>query len=1475
MNDCSLRTHLYHLCIALTILSCTPEHKNAALVPAGTRKEAAYTSQWQGVPIPCSIKNIDLDSATQSLKKASTTFTQLSDTAAAGKIRVVPVPEDLTVITPGQNGVPLPDTFLVERNVMPAYFQPPEPALVPQKKELAISSISNLGKEQGLESSALLSVIEDQQGELWLGGFRGGVIRYDGHHFFKYAASEGFTDGIVWTMFIDRKGILWFGTYGNGLFSYDGQQFTQYSAAGKFTDSYIKGILEDGQGNLWLGTDGNGLICFNGHQFIQYTEKQGLCSDKVWSIALDRLNNIWVGTNGRGANRFDGNSFTHFSLQKGLSSNTVKSIFEDSQGNLWFGMFGESYGGLDLYTPAESGSSDNGSFTHYTLQEDLKHPSIFTIREDSRGNLWIGTDGDGIYCLEDDHIFALKVQDGIANNNVVGIEEDSWGNMWFSTWGGGIIKYNLNNAITHLPFYKFIEDLDVRCFLEDSNGNFWIGTFGSGLICLKRGHEGIQFIQYTTSEGLFSNNVISIEEGPKGELWLGSSYSGISRFSPSDLEHDQRTSLTHFSLKDGGNAPHGRWIEKDRQGRIWFGSVKQGLYYIDPADPNAIFRHFNFEENCLNDSYSMLQDSRGNLWFGTGCGLIRYRPDDLHMPFDYYPEPAGIAQGPVSGIFEDSQGTIWLATLGDGLYKYEQHKGFTQFTADEGLVSNHVISVNEDQQQRIWLSSEEGITVLVPMSEEEEGAAVSKKLDYKVLTLEKDDGIKSVGIEEKGIYIDRQNFFWVGFNGGVSKIDLNNLKFPDQAPKVKLNSIDVAQRTVDYRRLNDSTYRAELPYGNFLAATFDSVASYHNYPLSPAFSYRQNHLTFHFSAIDWAAPQKIRYRYLLEGLDKDWSPLTKESKADYRNLSPGHYTFRLKAIGAANMWSEIFEYSFHIDPPWWASWWAYLFYFLVLAGLLYFLYRFLLHRQLVLQEARQLRELDQFKTQLYVNITHEFRTPLTVITGMADQVLEHPEHWFREGLTMIKRNGLQLLGLVNQLLDLSRLESGRLPVHLIQDDIIRYFKYLTESFHSYAESRDIRLHLLTGVDELSMDFDPEKIQTIFSNLVGNAIKYTPTGGDVYITVDGGRSTKDDRGLELKIQDNGRGISAAALPHIFDRFYQADNSSSRPGEGTGIGLALTKELVHLLGGSIEVKSREGKGTQFTVYLPVRLKALKAQAIAAVPETPTAGSPPSIITDAVILPVPDTNGEFPLALLIEDNRDVQRYLAGCLQHQYRLEMADNGRTGIEKAIDLVPDIIISDIMMPGKDGFEVVDTLKRDDRTSHIPIILLTAKADLDSRLEGLERGADAYLAKPFEKKELEVRLRKMIEFRQKLSTRYNALTPAGAPNTPAEAKEDAFLQKLRQIVEINLGVEDFGVTQLCRELGGNRTQVHRKLKALTGKSTSQVIRTIRMQRAKELLMSRELNVSEVGNAIGYTNPSQFITEYTKEFGETPGNFKDEG
>jgi|GEM_PF-1744108 len=533
----------------------------------------------------------------------------------------------------------------------------------------------------------------------------------------------------------------------------------------------------------------------------------------------------------------------------------------------------------------------------------------------------------------------------------------------------------------------------------------------------------------------------------------------------------------------------------------------------------------------------------------------------------------------------------------------------------------------------------------------------------------------------------------------------------------------------------------------------------------------------------------------------------------------------------------------------------------------------------ILQQKEELEDLSQVKSRFFTNISHELRTPLTIIGGMVDQIRKQPKEWLDRGLAMIDRNNATLLRLVNQILDLRKLESGTLKLDLTHGDIISYLRYIVESFQSFAESKRIRLHFLDYSKTLEMDYDAEKMLQIISNLLSNAIKFTPEQGEVYLSVNHETGDAKDQ-LLIMVKDTGMGIPKDKLPHVFDRFYQVDDSATREGEGTGIGLALTKELVSLMKGSIRVESYIGKGTTFSLSIPVE-KASADIALAAAEQAELATAlvakeVKSLNTQPLEGISVNANGENAEHLLIiEDNADVVEYLRVLIGDSYFISVAKNGEEGIERAISEIPDIIISDVMMPIKDGFEVCHTLKSNEKTSHIPIILLTAKVDIEAKMDGLRSGADAYLAKPFNEQELSIRLQNLLEIRQKLKQRYQNLEfePVGEEADQLYL-EDNFIKKLRTVIESKLEDTEISIPEICKQMGMSRSQLHKKVKALTNSSTTQVIRSIRLHKAKELLQNAELTISEVAYDVGFKDPAYFSRTFSEEFGMSPRDFRNE-
>jgi len=523
-------------------------------------------------------------------------------------------------------------------------------------------------------------------------------------------------------------------------------------------------------------------------------------------------------------------------------------------------------------------------------------------------------------------------------------------------------------------------------------------------------------------------------------------------------------------------------------------------------------------------------------------------------------------------------------------------------------------------------------------------------------------------------------------------------------------------------------------------------------------------------------------------------------------------------------------------------------------------------------EALRLQELDEAKTRLFTNITHEFRTPLTIILGMARLIREKPEEWLEDGTEKIGNSGKNLLNLVNQMLDLAKLEAGAMPLHNFQQDIILQLRYLVDSFSSMAISRKIRLEFIPGTDHFLMDYDADKLMHILSNLLSNALKYNVDGN--YAEVKAGPAGQGENDFVISVTDNGPGINPEHLPYIFDRFYRIEKDNGKQESGSGLGLTLTKELVRLMKGTISVSSLPDKGTTFTVCLPISNQALLRET-AGFSDFRERWISESYLSGHERKTSSGRKGEESgrhILLIVEDSNDLVDYLEAVLRDDFLMEFAVNGKEGFDKALEFVPDIILSDVMMPEMDGITMLDKIRSDERTSHIPVVMLTAKADIASRLEGIGRGADAYMSKPFHEEELKLRLTKLIEQRNTLRQRYASMGVFTQSDDPTYKMEDAFMMKIRGIMEANLDNEDFGINQLCRGVGMSRAQLYRKFKSLMDKTVNEYLIQFRLYKANEMLKNTSLTASEIAWETGFKNLSHFSRVYRKMYGHSPGSHR---
>jgi len=807
----------------------------------------------------------------------------------------------------------------------------PTKALAPVYKDNAICNIKYLDVDQGMPSSYVYSIIEDRNGNLWFGTYGGGVSKYNGQSFTNYTEKEGLSSNYVVSIIEDRNGNLWFGTYGGGVSKYDGQSFTNYTQKEGLSDNTVWSIIEDRNGNLWFGTNSGGVSKYDGQSFTNYTEKDGLSNNRVWSIIEDSNGNLWFGTDGGGVSKYNGQSFTNYTEKEGLPNNYVWSIIEDSNGNFWFGTDG---GGVSKY--------DGQSFTNYTEKDGLANNIVISIIEAHNGNLLFGTDGGGVSKYDGQSFTNYTEQEGLSNNTIWSIIEDSDENLWLGTYGGGVSKYDGQSFINYTE-QDGLPNNYIVSIIETRDGNLWFGTDGKG-VCK---YDGQSFTNYTEQDGLANNTVVSIIETRDGNLWFGTNGGGVSKY--------DGQSFTNYTEQEGLSNNYVWSIIEDSNGNLWFGTDGGGVSKYDGQS----FTNYTEQDGLANNTvWSIIEDSNRNLWFGTGGGVSKYNGQS----FTNYTEQDGLSDNYVWSIIEGSDGNLWFGTNSGGVSKLVLNKAegsnsykFINYTEKEGLSNNTALSIIEDNKSNIWISTERGLNLLTPQinpslrARNERGnlskqntSITSKQSvnnkhittatsrndeNYTIKTYDKQDGLKGLDFFNNSVFIDSKNRAWWGSGKALTMLDLN-VFYADtikKAPVLEFTNISLKEEFIDYHNLNDSVILNLEGLKNIQGLEdikFTDVEPFYNYPNNLELPYNLNHITFNFSAIDWSSPQKIKYSFILCGLDKEWSQLTAENKADYRGLSYGKYTFKVKAIGEEGIWSEPFAYNFVIHPPLWYTWWA-------------------------------------------------------------------------------------------------------------------------------------------------------------------------------------------------------------------------------------------------------------------------------------------------------------------------------------------------------------------------------------------------------------------------------------------------------------------------------------------------------------------------------------------------------------------------
>lgn len=1361
-------------------------------------------------------------------------------------------------------------------------------------------------QDQDLPSQYISDFFQDSKGFLWI-GTNSGLARYDGYTLQTYQRSYGGSQSLlynIWSIYEDKNGIIWLGG-SEGISQYDRKtgKFSLFPTQGGGLKSpssgYIGSIREDDAGRLWVSCTQDSFNLFDPKTatFQRYLfDLNNFPWVSFSAIEKDNQqpNTFWIGGSKGSLIQFNTESkkFKVFSLEKHISW-LFLDVCQLRNGALWLG----GHQGIWYFDKKKQQILPLETWPSLRALSDLK---VTNILEDSRGTIWIGTTAAGLFELNPatgnliQHLHDPDNPKSLISNDISILFEDRSGIVWVGTREG------LNFiARENSPFKQFRltphkptsrqPRININAIHEDKDGLLWVGTEFYGLYKINRKTAISEYL--TIPPYQHENFAYTFCETQNGDLWMGMNGQGPIHYDKKKnafrrIEHDPSTPI-------GTGNNYVKAILEDRNGKLWMATFG-GLTRFDPITGAFKFYGTNGEPPAnLPNPGNLLTDAcitrKGLIWITSDKGIHVFDPSREVFQSLLLPPQRNPKNNDEIFIFEDSKGLIWTGGY-SGLIRIEPSGDAvpnlkiktTFYTEKDGIAGTNIYGILEDRQGQIWLPTHKGITVFKNPHELKDIPPVFKNYNTR-------NDLQCPPLVSGAFHQSRSGELFFGTANGILYFH------PDSIQNDAYQSPLVITRFSFFDATQPDQGIAEEP----------GISGMNEITLS----YRNNIFSVEFAAIDFRDPSKIRYAYQMTGFNDNWIDLNNRRQVTFTNLDPGTYIFRVKGTNSDGVWNKTpTVLKVTILPPWWRTWWAYTAYLILFVAALYGWVKMRTRsletrarelelavvkgtaqimqqkEQLELQ-AGQLQELDRMKSNFYTNITHEFRTPLTVILGMADQLETYfkalASEQFNKGVELIRRNGKSLLKLINELLDLSKLDSGAMELQLVQDNVVRFISYVLESFQSLAESKQIRLFFQSEDPGIEMDFDQDKLQRVIANLVSNAIKFTPVGGTVSVSLSKATTQSGAENLLIRVRDTGIGISPEQLPYVFDRFYQATSgaevtpfqkgvSSKQVEAGSGIGLALSRELIHLMQGTIALASTPGQGSEFTVMLPIHRTAQPAVAAPELAGWVQNPDLPGETAESGFYPEKQ-HGERPLLLLAEDNADVAFYLQTCVADDYETILARNGREGIELALDRIPDLIISDVMMPEKDGFELCETLKNDARTSHIPIVLLTAKADVASRIEGLTRGADVYLAKPFDKKELLVQLQRLLHSRQLLQARFTTTSPPPSDD-PGIVIEDRFLTNIRAIVSARMEEDTFGIEALAAAVFLSSSQLFRKIKALTGQSPALYLRSLRLQKAMELLKNAELSVSEVAYQVGFSDPAYFSRTFTQEFGFPPSSVR---
>ncbi len=1315
-------------------------------------------------------------------------------------------------------------------------------------------NIKKLGLESGLSNNNVISITQDNDGFIWI-ATKDGLNRFDSNTFEVFKNSESgsnsISSNVLNCVYADKHDdIVWIATEKNGVdaYNYKTKIFTHYEHDHNNRSSLIANgvtdINSDSSGNLWFATYLSGIDYYDKKtgQFTHYNQSnvQGLGSDYNWCILPDNDGKLYVGHVNTGLSIIDLESKTAINLHwepnnpNCIPNNTVTSLFKDSKGNIWVG----SRGGLSLFNP------ETNSFTNFSHEahnpNSLSSNNVESIIETQKSELWFGTEGGGINILNLDdlssnisqatikfkHLYAGDLPSNISSSSVQTLLQDNFGNIWLGGYIGGVNfisnQESFFNKIDYLPLTSNKNTLldkvvpDISC---DDNNNIWVANSAGGISQYNKVTK-IKDYNFILGERY---NATAIFYTDRNNIWVGTQDGKIFRFNPLTEKFTRLTLIDEIL----GIAIYK--LFKDSNNHLWV-CTDVGLFAIDLNTMK--YAHYNTTNSALTDDNirCITESKNGQLWVGSlGGGLFVFdRNFNLLYNYGKYYDLYSVNQ-----IYVDKRNRIWVGSQNDLFMFQGKQDSVLRIGKDYGLAENTILAITEGHSpNEIWVSTINGISFINLNTKHVSNYSIydniSKGHYMNGSVVKTDDGTIYFGSQDGITY----------FNEQPAQISLT-------VPKVTITQFSVS-----------NTENENL--SEFVHIPFDAIMD---------LKYVNNSFQINFNTLNYALADKVEFMFQMSELDQNWYFLGKEKQVTFRNLKPDNYTFKLKARIHNKDWSnEVTSMYINILPPIWLRWWAKVIYIVLLFCMGYYILIFYkkklqIENQLIFEKKSHQQELqlNEDKIKFFTNITHELRSPMTLILGpLEDLIIDKslsPEHVKK--INNIHRVANRLLQLINQILEFRKSETQSRKLTVLKEDFAKFFYETGVKYKELNSNKNIDFEVSIPEKEVEMYYDPEVVSIILDNLISNAIKYTPKG-KINLTL----SQTNDQNLpyaEITIEDTGFGIAKEDLPYIFDRYFQAKNTSYQV-SGTGIGLDLVKKMIDLHEAEIEVSSELGEGTCFTLKFLINNSYPEAKhfEIEDIPEE-TADDDKNVI------------------LIVEDNADIAEYIEECLSEDYNIIHAENGKVGFEKSCEAVPDIIVSDVMMPVMDGIEMCKELKKDVRTCHIPVVLLTAKDSLKDKSEGYEAGADSYLTKPFSGTLLRSRIKNIFETRRKLSeNNVSKISTTKQPELPSESKatnelDQDFFDKLNSVIYEKLEDEQISIAEIASLMHMSHSTLYRKVKALTNITVNEYIRKIKMNEAVKLLETTQFNISEIMYKVGINSSGYFRQCFKKEFGMNPSEY----